>query len=210
MNTNVWDFFDVKLYINLGHRIDRYNEFITESGRVGLIASRVEGVLEENRILGFNKSQRLALERCTGSRNLIVEDDVIFHDAPHFNDALKQLPDDWDILYLGANIVGTDLCSWPTPEYFSPFLRRVTQAWTTHAVAYSKKAVQKILSTWDFEGGQIYDDWLRCNIENMQTFIVNPMFADQRIGYSDIWQRDTDYGFVKQGNERMAANQPAL
>lgn len=203
---SVWNWFDTIAVINLPHRTDRLTEFKDEANRVGLTGAFVlDGVLNDNRTIGFNKAQynALAFLSMHGGGGLVLEDDVIFKNHEHLEQAMSELPDDWDMCYLGANIVGTDLCSWPTPERFSKHLSRIKQAWTTHAIAYSAKGVQRILTTW-MPGDQIYDDVLRCNLENMEAFIVNPMVADQRPGYSDIWQRDTDYGFFKQGNERMA------
>jgi hypothetical protein len=124
-----------------------------------------------------------------------LEDDVTFSSINHLPQALIDLPEDWDILYLGANVVGTDLCNWPEPEYYTDNLRRVKQAWTTHAIAYSEKGLKYVLDNWDYTNGQIFDDWLRCNLEKMQAYIVYPMVADQREGFSDIWQRKVNYGF---------------
>lgn len=201
---NCWDFFDTILYINLDSRVDRLIQIHQELIRVGITeAIRIPGILDDNRTKGFNQAQRNALKSAKGV-TLILEDDVIFKDYNHLESALYELPEDWDLCYLGANIQGTDLCSWNPPTYHSQYLKKVTQAWTTHAVAYSEKGAKWILENWDHANGQIYDDFLRCNLEKMNAFILNPQVADQRPGYSDIWQRPTDYGFFKGGNDLMA------
>ena len=143
---------------------------------------------------GFNQAQWNALKACKGN-SVIFEDDVTFEGAENLWRATDELPKDWDILYLGANVVGTDLCSWPEPVQYSSHLRRVTQAWTTHAVCYSQKGLDWILNNWDHNSGQMYDDFLRCNLEKLQAFITDPMICNQRPGFSDIWLRDVDYGF---------------
>lgn len=200
-----WQFFNTILYINLDSRVDRLIQIHQELQRIGITdAVRIPGVMDENRTKGFNQAQRNALESANGV-TLILEDDVIFKDWGHLEQALSELPDDWDLCYLGANVAGSDLCEWPWPKPVSQHLCRVLQAWTTHAIAYSEKGIKKVLELWDHTNGQMFDDVLRCNIEsNLNAYIVNPMVADQRPGYSDIWRGETDYGFFKQGNERMA------
>jgi len=199
-----WQFFHTILYINLDSRADRLIQIHQELERVGIIdAIRIPGVLVDNRAMGFNQAQHNALEAAKGI-TLILEDDVVFPDYSHLESALSELPADWDLCYLGCNPCGSDLCQWPYPEYYSPHLCRINQAWATHAVAYSPKGIKWLLANWKHDEGDIYDDILRQNLEKLQAFVVNPMVADQRAGFSDIWQTQTNYGFFKQGNERMA------
>lgn len=203
-----WNFFDTILVINLPERFDRLMEFKLEAKKAGMLPDMfveiIPGIKHENPMLGFNEAQHNALLACKGN-SLILEDDVVFNNIGHLGAALYELPYDWDLLYLGANIVGTDLCNWPTPEPYSAHLNRVRQAWTTHAVAYSEAGIKKVLALWDHTSGQMFDDVLRCNIEEkLNAYIVNPMVADQRPGFSDIWQNHVEYGFFEQGNKRMS------
>lgn len=205
---NPWNFFTTILFINLPSRGDRLLQVTQELTRVGINnAIRIPGLLLDDRIKGFNQSQRNALEACKGN-SLILEDDVAFRgynfNTNNLSAAFYELPYDWDLLYLGANIIGNDLCNWPTPLPYSQHLRRIQQAWTTHAIAYSEAGAKKILKDWDYKNGTIYDDYLRQNLEKLQAFIINPMIADQRAGFSDIWQTETNYGFFHAGNQRMA------
>lgn len=200
---NPWNFFERIFVINLIERTDRMDEFAMEAAHVGMTQYAVIcGVRDTDPTKGFNQAQRNALEAAYGP-TLILEDDCVFKNWQHLPQALIDLPEDWDLLYLGANIIGSNLCDWPTPTPITANISRVHQAWTTHAVAYSQKGRDKILAEWDHTNGQIYDDYLRCNLETLKAYIVNPMIADQRPGFSDIWRRDTHYGFFKQGNERM-------
>jgi GR25 family glycosyltransferase involved in LPS biosynthesis len=201
---NPWDFFNTIFVINLPERTDRIAEFKQEAKRIGLFVQNdfnggfftfkiINGIKSDNPTKGFNEAQHNALKFAHGN-TLILEDDVTFHNIEHLGAALYELPYDWDMLYLGANVVGTDLCSWPEPEFYSMHLKKVTQAWTTHAIAYSKAGLEKILGSWTVDD-QMYDDWLRCNLDKLNAFIISPMIADQRPGFSDIWQRDVNYGF---------------
>ena len=161
----------------------------------------IDGIKEPNPVRGFNQAQRNALESAKGTA-LILEDDCILKNWHHLAMALIELPDDWDMVYLGGNIIGTDLCDWPIPVVYSEHLSIPKQIWTTHAIGYSAAGRKKILDSWVLND-QIYDDWLRENIVKMKVFIVNPMVADQRPGFSDIWNQGTAYGFFEPGNQRM-------
>jgi hypothetical protein len=112
-----------------------------------------------------------------GKTFLGLEDDVLFKDLTHLPDALNELPEDWDIVYLGANVTEN------RPEFYSHNLRRVRSAWTTHAVGYSRKAVEKIVEMYkgDWESEGMYDDWLS------RKFLPNNI--------SDLWNREASYGW---------------
>lgn len=202
---NPWNFFNTILVINLPERTDRLVQFEAEAVRVGMSnVYKTAGIKHANPMLGFNEAQHNALLACEGN-SLILEDDVVFSNIGHLGAALYELPYDWDLCYLGGNLQGTDLCSWDPPKHYSQHLRRVTQAWTTHAIAYSESGLKKILADWDFTSGRMYDDWLREAVESkLNAYVVNPMVADQRPGFSDIWNVYTNYGFFEGGNNLMA------
>jgi len=196
-----WTFFNKILVINLPDRTDRLDQFSDECDKVGIRrVDIIHGIKGENAVLGFNQAQHNALEACEGN-SLVLEDDVVFKDWEHLKFSLHELPMDWDLCYLGANVVGTNLCNWDPPKQYTQHLKRVTQAWTTHAVAYSQKGRDTILANWNHKDGQIYDDFLRVNLERLQAFIVSPMVADQRPGFSDIWNTNTNYGFFNKWNQ---------
>jgi len=190
-----WSFFKDVVYINLDSRTDKRIQIEAMLQSAGCYEyARIPGIVSDSPMLGFNQAQINAIE-IVKAPALILEDDATLENLWALDEALNELPEDWDIMYLGANVVGTDLCSWPDPEVYSNHLRRVKQAWTTHAIAYSEKGLTFVAENFNPAAGQMYDDWLRCNIENLEAFIVYPMVSDQRPGYSDIWQRDVNYGF---------------
>lgn len=138
---------------------------------------------------------------------LIFEDDVIFKKLDHVEAAFSQLPPDWDILFLGANITTmvTGIAEFP-PVKYSPYLHRVRRAWTTHAVLYSRKVVEKIVQLYPVNSFEMYDFWLSQNIlPNNKCFLINPMIAWQRPGKSDLWGgKQTDYtGAFQWGDKSM-------
>lgn len=137
---------------------------------------------------------------------LALEDDVIFRELDVVRDALSHLPPDWDVLYLGANI--TDMVfgiKENPPVKHSEHLYRVRRAWTSHAIAYTREAAQRIVTVYDPNICGMYDEFLSSNmLDKMNAFLVNPMVAFQRPGVSDLWGCQTDYtGAFELGNKIM-------
>ncbi len=122
---------------------------------------------------------------------LVCEDDVTFLDQCRevFNRAFEQLPEDWDMLYLGGNIHE------PAERYSENLFRIKMGVHCNHAILYSEKARSTILSTYNVweSGYEAYDHWLYMVGQGMMNcFMCSPMIAYQRPGYScfGIW---TDY-----------------
>lgn len=201
-------FFDIVKYINLDKRTDRKEQCEAELNRVGLVAERFRAYEGDNKHLAFNKSQWNCLNECKGYKSiLILEDDVVFKNLDHLLQALSELPFDWDVIYFGANINGTQL------ERYSQHLFKIKNSFTTHAVAYSGKMAKYIVENFPYhtneyekEGLMIYDEWLRVNVqEQFKCFLIHPMVAEQRVSYSDIWNNHADYSrCFTEGNELLS------
>lgn len=124
----------------------------------------------------------------TPDPDLFFEDDVVLRSFDHLAAAIGELPKDWDMLYLGANVHEEK------PQRYSKHLFRIKSAWTSHAIAYSKKMIEFIVMNYPVLDFQMYDAWLNDHVlKNKQCFIVSPTIAWQRSGYSDLWGRETDY-----------------
>lgn len=207
---NGFEFFDNIYYINLASRTDRDLATRYELMRLDIAAKRIEAETGEIKWMAFNESQFKALSQAEGERVLILEDDIVFRNVSsltgsHLPEAIKELPEDWDMLFLGANTIGSDVLPFEVPAPYSKHLNRITNSWATHAVAYSRKCIDEILEIWKHDEYPIYDEFLRVNILPVKKcFVLNPMIADQRDGFSDIWQTPVQNGFFNQGNERMA------
>jgi hypothetical protein len=190
----MFEFFDKILFLNQAKRTDRLLDCQNELKRVGLNADPFYSIDAEQPYKSFCLSQIAMLKEflLTDSKTfLALEDDVLFKDLTHLPDALNELPENWDIVYLGANVTEDK------PKYHSPYLRRVRSAWTTHAVGYSRKAVEKIVENYhSWEANGMYDDWLsREFLPNNNCFIVAPMVAWQRPVFSDLWGQNVEYGW---------------
>ena len=176
---------EVKI-INLAHRTDRWEEMTKQLKSFGIEKyERFDAI--PGGYMGFNASVKAALK---GDGDLLLlEDDCIFDG--HFNDllsAIEQLPEDFDLLYLGANVKSRQ-------QRFSEKLYYCNDAWTTHAIYYSAKGRKWCYE--HFENGctTIYDEWLNTVGKNhLKRFIVKPFLAVQADSFSDIWGANVTYG----------------
>lgn len=138
----------------------------------------------------FNRSTRRILsDFCMSDSEtlLFLEDDVVFRDLSHLEIALSELPADWDICYLGANLLNGQ------PERYSEHLFRVKSAWTTHAIGYNRKVIPFLLDNQPDANAEMFDNALSRWLPNLQAFVVAPMVAYQRFHPSTIWGTVEDY-----------------
>lgn len=194
-----WDFFERKIVLTCDDVL--WCQAQEEFARVGLDGyEKFTGLpLDNDQILGphqsFNASERKILTEFyeSGAQTLLhLEDDCVFRDLGHLKQALSELPDAWDIVYLGANLV-----CWNngerSPERYSDYLFRVFTAWTTHCVGYNRRCVLDILEKQPGFSEQMFDQYLSSRLHEFNAFVVAPMVAYQRPHVSAIWNRFDDY-----------------
>lgn len=175
-----------------------------EFAHVGLTVEKFQAVKEIGPHQSFSHSERnilLDFLHSDADTLLHLEDDCVFRELSHLPQAVSELPDDWDILYLGANLILWGNGESPLPERYSQHLFRVRAAWTTHAIAYRKKCVRGILEGQPSFDAQMFDNYLSQRLPELQAFIIAPMVAYQRQRYSTIWERETDYADVFEQSE---------
>ena len=172
--------------INLDKRTGRLETVTDEIHRFGIESFERFSAIEGG-YMGFNKSMHYALEN--ESEILLLEDDCVFSGSiTDLIAAKSQLPNDWDLLYLGANVKSQQ-------KRYSENLFHLTDAWTSHAILYSDKGARWCFEHFPFEDTMIYDEWLRTVAQQqLRCFIVKPMLAIQADGWSDIWGANTTYG----------------
>ena len=168
-----------------------------EFQRIGLDVEPFQAIVEDNRVLGFNKSVYACMKLAEGQDLLLFEDDVKFDGEINFN-----FPEDAFTVHLGCNLLGADTMVWKMPTNSTPAgFARLHNCWQSHATWYSAEAVEFILKNFKFvtdeyktEGCQIFDEWLRLNVLPLkQSYVANPMVAYQRPRWSEIWRCDSDY-----------------
>lgn len=167
--------------INLAKDKQRLEQSRAELSKYGLDFKRIPGVLMTNRGKGFSEAMVKAL-KAIPKGGIIFEDDIELDDF-----YIPDLPEGWDMLYFGANLQEKTI---PVNEN----LVRVLGAWTTHAILYSEQGVHKVLSQYDYEKDGIYDDWLKREFcRNNNCYLLTPMIAYQREGFSNIEQKEASY-----------------
>lgn len=171
-----------------------------EFDRVRINVQRINCVESlENRFISFNQSHynTVAKGYATGLPFAIFEDDVLFDEWRHIEQAGMELPEDWDLLYLGGNFLG----NWTMPYRYSPHLCVLPNAWQSHAIIYSINGAKFVLDNFNADiitaENPVYDEWLRVNtMPRLKTFIISPMICHQRPVHSDVWQTFADYTSV--------------
>lgn len=191
--------------LNLDRNITRWVESQKQFTKVGIDVQRINCIeSEENRYISFNHSMidTVKLGYATGQPFAIFEDDIILDPIwKHIEEASRELPVDWDLLYLGGNFMG----DWQMPIRYSAHLSILPNAWQTHAIVYSMKGAKFAIDNFDPDTFPVYDEWIRVNImPRGRTFMLTPMICYQRPGWSDLWQRDVNYVDVhREGNKYL-------
>lgn len=186
--------------LTLPHRTDRQFQVQKEFRQAGLSIPFFYALPGATNVQSFNLSSQAMLSNAIGTL-ITFEDDVQFVRPLNIAiDAIRQLPDDWDVVYLGANV--TD----PAPERYSRNLVRVRRAWTTHAVGYSESAREKILAGFDPMANQVYDDYLSSMLDQLKAYVVTPMVAYQRQCRADLFNPMANYFGIFKRSDRLLSN----
>lgn len=204
--------FDKIFCINLQRRADRRqeaeHEFAKHNINVDFINAidgkdlpeimqpilSLDGTLITNSEIGCLRSH-LQVANNAVEQNLksyfVFEDDVQLRDgfSDYFDICIKQLPDDWSIVYLGGNNVGRI-------SMVSNNIARTFGTYTTHAYGVKNTAyaeVIRVLSS-NKEKADISLSLLQIKLN---CYIVRPHLAWQRESFSDILEKYTDYKHLK-------------
>lgn len=184
-----WHFFDRITCLTLGG--DEWTIAEAEFNAVGLKAKPFQALPSE---LGphqsFNNSTWAILQQFYDSKDhtlLFLEDDCDFRNLHLLPQVLRELPKDFDIFYLGANIRDEK------PERISQHIYRVRDCWTTHAVVYRKQIVKFILDNHPGESEMMFDTWLSTQLPNWKAYVCKPFLAYQRPRKSAIWNEVVNY-----------------
>lgn len=187
---NPYDYFDCVYLINLDSRTDRLQQATAELKKGDIThVVRIPGVAHESPATGCHLSHAKIFEDaiCKGwDRILIFEDDVEFFPNAHNNiiNALYELPSNWDMFYLGAN-----LDAYPAYEV-SDFIAKLTGAFATHAYAVRRNLfceLAKINSDLTTQHNDVV--YAKTIHPNYNCYLAMPLIAGQRDSYSDIEKR---------------------
>ncbi len=127
---------------------------------------------------------------------LVFEDDAEFH--PNFNNLfsqfIKQVPEDWDMIYLG----GSHKPYGNESQGLLPLsenVGRVTLTYTSHAVAFKNTIYDDLIEIWD--GTERIDICLTILQNKYNCYAFIPNIVAQRDGYSDIMGKEVKYPHLR-------------
>ena len=146
--------------------------------------------------VGCKKSHLYILRESSERIFAVYEDDVQFLlGEKDIRIAMDELPEDWDMLYLGA--------SPQEPFYrYSPHLFKMGMSWTTHAIIWNRRqggAIEYILQHED-EIGKI-DVFLSEQVHpKFNCFLVSPLICTQKQTQSDCCKRSDLSSIVRNYN----------
>ena len=214
---NPFDFFDKIYCINLAERTDRWEECLKNFEKYDIKNyERIDGIKINGDLPQKRKGQigcSLAFLSCflkakndQHNKVLVLEDDFefIFEKNELFNKlekCLNELPDDWDSIFLGANLTA-EHSLYPIKK-FSQNLFELKSAHCLHCAGFSRAGISKIF---DFLGEEEDPNvHLLMNYENMdvfmakiyqsstKSFITNELLCNQKPSLSNIEGVAYDY-----------------
>lgn len=186
-----FDDIDEVYVINLPDRNDRREMIDKELSRYGMQYTLFEAVKNDNGILGLLDSmKKLFTEAISKNQSniMVLEDDVKFLAPPieFLNTVLPQLPSRYHCFHLGVNLI-------EPPLRYSENVLLIKRAYATHAIIYSREAIEKILVLLETHI-TAYDIILMNNLQGQKRcYCTYPVLATQQPGYSDIEKRWIDW-----------------
>lgn len=164
--------------INLDEDVDRMTAVSGELAAQNIQFTRFPAIKHEVHWLGHCETIiNLFREKQNVEALLVFEDDIYF-ESPFDPTVFDELPEDFDALYLGANL----LCE--HSRRYSARLNHLFDGYCTHAVLYSHKLRQKMIERYEL-GKYVTDFILKEDVQpSGDCYIINPMICFQKNGYS--------------------------
>jgi GR25 family glycosyltransferase involved in LPS biosynthesis len=187
--TNIYNYFDDIVCINLDFRNDRREEaqhnftklnipakFLTvkkheKGGRYGCFDSHIK-------VLKYAQQNNY--------KNILVfEDDFVptkGYDEKIVSKAIEfmQNNQDWDIFYFGYSFMNQNLQTiFTSPNYNENII--MYKASMTHSLCYSKRGINKILNAYKPHLGNIHYDQFLVNHKELKTYCILPLMFDQNM-----------------------------
>ena len=183
--------------INLKNRRFKWAKVQKEAAKLDIEPIRFEAVFNTNGHLGCMLSHTELLEEIKEDIFMIIEDDILtLGTREDLDKAIEQLPDDWDMLYLGANL------SEPL-ERFSDNLFRLKGGKVSHAIMYNNQneVVEYILENHHIPIDNFFAEMAQ---NRFNCFITYPMICTQDPGYSDTIRWWKDYEEIEKSYKKYA------
>ena len=184
--------------INLDKRVDRWAWAREHFHDKGIQITRFSGIPAKPGWKGCRDSHLALLEKNKSEVAFgIFEDDCEFIGDPSLLEvAIRELPSDWDCLYLGAS-------PQEPQERYSDHLFRLKNAWCTHAIIWHTReggAVEYILK--NREKINKFDVFLSQEVfPNFNCFLIYPLLCTQYQSQSDCCSHSDLSTIVKNYNK---------
>jgi hypothetical protein len=178
--------------INLDHRPDRLEAFQKQNFPFHI--ERFSGIIDKDGEVGCKKAHLGILTKQHKFPFVVFEDDCqLINDWCYVDKAMQQLPENWDMLYVGANLQ-------EPLERYSENLFHLHGAWCAHAIIYnSQRVVDYIVENKDKKDA--LDDLCKTEVEKkFNCFVVYPMVATQRGSNSNVVPGYRDYRKLLEDN----------
>lgn len=201
------DYFDKTFCINLDSRPNRWKSALEEFAKNSFNVEKISAIDGSKTNLEFPPEIKEGAVGCSLSHlytmklakqlnlknYLVLEDDVKFVDnfQQIFAHFIKQVPDDWDMLYLGGqHLHGRNI------EPITENVYKCEYTLTTHSFAVKN-------TVYDLFIDKLIDITKPCDIhfadqhKKINAYVFIPHLTWQREGYSDVEQKNTNYEFLK-------------
>lgn len=164
---------------------DYYPQVLSQEGLRDLNSKdKQEGLTLTNGGLGCMLSHRKIWQEIAKQENgdyyLVLEDDAIvdINIKKHMNQAMKQVPSDWDVIYLGT---GQQHGPVKVNDYFSS----VKRIYCLHGYLMNKSGAKKALKHCFPARYQIDTElWLNYKSNNMNAYVLNNLLIKQNKGFN--------------------------
>ena len=207
---NIKNVFDKIVVLNLERRTDRL-KLVRESMRtinlhedeysvhhacdaLALAASETKDLKIKKGAHACNKSYlKIFTEFMHTDLNtlVVVEDDCAFLKDFDYT-IFETIPENWDLLYFGAN-------NNIQPKVFNKNWNKIIKSYSSHMIAYSRKAIAFILNYLqkeEFIKEFEYDVILHRFVQCQDCYISKTLYAYQNNSYSDIEMKNVDYSWM--------------
>lgn len=205
----LFDRFDKVYCINLKRRPKRLQEFTEEVNKFNLGNFEVFEAIDGNDIKttrakrlkpseqGLIESNLRIIKECIKNNYnnvLIIEDDCVFSDEVlKVDEYFKFLPDDWDMLYMGGNH-NTHVNMTP-PQIINEKVCKLHHTFSTHFVGINHTLFEELNFKLNLTNEPLDVCYTKIQ-KNKNVYSFYPAIAKQRIGFSDIQNRNVDYNWL--------------
>jgi GR25 family glycosyltransferase involved in LPS biosynthesis len=183
------DYFRKAILINLDRRTDRLEQFDKQAKSLDITYERLQAVEASDARFGCKLSHMAALSKYDCDVVFVFEDDALFVEdfQTKFDEAMRNAPDDWDMLYLGAHLL--------QKEPYNDYWVRSLECSSTHAYAVRGPVKNKLIKQAMAMDGHTDVAFSGLHKE-IKAYAARPTLVYQGKSYSDLQGQEVDYTYL--------------